>query len=572
VADQPTVVIVGAGFAGLSCAKALKRAPVRTILVDRNNYHQFSPLLYQVATSAIDSADIAHPTRAVLRKIPNAQFRLGDVQVVDLDGRIVRTDRGTIAYDYLVLACGSTSTYFGNQSIAERSYAMKTLTDSLLLRNRILSRFEAADWAQDDRTRKEMLTFAIVGGGPAGVECAGALAELIGRVLRHDFKELDMRSAQILLLQSGPALLEPFEPPLREAARRRLERMGVDVRLNTRVVEVRDGEIQLADGTVLPVGTVIWTAGVEGAVVEEGLSSLPAGARRTLKVGPTLQAPGHPEVFVIGDLAAFDAGGGRQLPQLGPVAIQQGRLAAGNIDAIVRGKKPRPFKYLDKGIMATVGRNTAVVQSGPIRMKGRVGWLVWLFLHLLLIVGFRNRLSVLLNWSWNYFLFDRPVRLVIGDSDRRLERLFQLPYLHRALPDLTEPDLLAIWSHLTWEQVRPGEVILREEEPSTSFYIVTSGEVEIDFVGPYGEPQRVARMGPGGFFGEVGCLTGRSDGTVRASTVGELIKLERKGFVELMSRSSTVRGDVEAQMRRLHDLKYSSRPPVAAAAGPAGGG
>jgi NADH dehydrogenase len=567
----PTVLIVGAGFAGLNCAKALSRAPVRTILVDRNNYHQFSPLLYQVATSAVDSADIAYPVRAILRKIPDAQFRLGDVEVVDLDQKTVRTDRGSLHYDYLVLACGSTSTYFGNQSIAERSYAMKTLTDSLLLRNHILSRFEAADWAVDEKARKELLTFAIVGGGPAGVECAGALAELIARVLRHDFKDMDLRSAEILLLQSGGALLEPFDPKLRDAAKRRLERMGVNVLLNTRVVEVRDGEIQLADGTIRPVGTVIWTAGVEGALISEGLSDIASGARRTIKVGPTLQVPSHPEVFVIGDLAAFDGGGGRPLPQLAPVAIQEGRRAARNIDALVRGKPLGQFVYRDKGIMAAVGRNSAVVQSGPVRMKGRIGWMVWLFLHLVLIAGFRNRLSIMLNWSWNYFLRDRPVRLVIGDSDRRLERLFQLPYLHRALPELSESDLVAMWSRLRWRQVRPGEVVLREEEPSTSFYIVTSGEVEIEFTGSNGAPQRLARIGPGGFFGEVGCLTGRSDGTIRAIAAGELIVFERKGFIELMSRSPVVRRDVEAQMRRLHELKYAAHAPAAVGVGPSGG-
>ncbi len=571
MAAQPTVLIVGAGFAGLSCAKALARAPVRTILLDRNNYHQFSPLLYQVATSAVDSSDIAYPVRAILRKIPNAQFRLGDVEVVDLERRTVRTDRGSISYDFLVLACGSTSTYFGNESIAERSYAMKTLTDSLLLRNHILSRFESADWAVDERARKELLTFAIVGGGPAGVECAGALAELIARVLRRDFKELDTRAAEILLLQSGPALLEPFAPKLREAAKRKLERMGVQVLLNTRVVEVRDGEIQLADGTVRPVGTVIWTAGVEGALIAEGLSEIAGGARHTIKVGPTLQVPGNPEVFVIGDLAAFDAGGGHQLPQLAPVAIQEGLVAAQNINALARNRPLRQFAYRDKGIMATVGRNTAVVQAGPVRMKGRIGWLVWLFLHLVSIAGFRNRMSIMLNWTWNYFLRDRPVRLVIGDSDRRLERLFQLPYLHRALPDLTEADLVAMWSRLRWRQIRPGEVILREEEPATSFFIVTSGEVEIEVASPDGAPHRLARIGPGGFFGEVGCLTGRSDGTIRATTTGELIAFERKGFIELMAHSPVVRTDVEAQMRRLHELKYATRPGPAVTVGQSGG-
>jgi NADH:ubiquinone reductase (H+-translocating) len=554
--ERPTVVIVGAGFAGVSCARGLARAGVRTVLVDRNNYHLFPPLLYQVATSALDSSDIAHPVRGVIRKVANAEFRLGEVEAIDLERRTVRTDRGMLPYDYLVLACGSQTTYFGNPSVAERSFAMKNLPDVLLLRNRILSRFEAADWAQDDRERKELLTFAIVGGGPAGVECAGAMAELIGKVLRRDFRELDMRATEILLLQSGPALLEPFDAPFREAALRKLRKMGVKVLLNTRVSEVRSGEIQLADGTVMPVGTVIWTAGVEGGLVPEGLAALESGGRRTLRVEPTLQVPGHPEVFVIGDLASFPVGKGA-LPQLAPVAIQGGSHAARNLRALVDGKPLAPFHYKDKGIMATVGRGTAVVQSGPIRLKGRLGWLTWLFLHVALIVGFRNRLSVLMNWTWSFLFWERPARLVIGSTDRRLERLAQVPYLHRALPDLSETDVLAMWANLHWEWARPGEVIIRADEAARSFYVVTSGEVEIAFDEGNGNGGKSARIGPGGFFGEVGCLTARSEGRITATVASELIALDRKGFIELMERSPVVRQDVEAQMRRLHELKYA---------------
>jgi len=488
---------------------------------------------------------------------------------VNLERKTVRTDRGTLSYDYLVLAGGSATTYFGNETVAERSFAMKTLPDVLLLRNRILSRFEAADWASDEQGRKELLTFAIVGGGPAGVECAGALAELIGKVLRRDFKELDLHSAEILLLQAGPALLEPFEPPLRAAALLKLQRLGVRVLLNTRVKEVRDGEIELADGKVMPVGTVIWTAGVEGGFTAEGLGALESGPRKTLKVEPTLQAPGHPEVFVIGDLASFATPGG-VLPQLAPVAIQGAAHAAKNIDSLVRGRRPEPFHYKDKGIMATVGRNTAVVQAGPLRMKGRFGWFAWLLLHLVSIVGFRNRVSVLLNWCWNYLLWERPVRLLIGSTDRRLERLSQVPYLHRALPDLSETDVIAIWNKLRWEWLRAGEVVVREEEPASSFYVLTSGEVEVSFTGPQGDSRHVARIAPGGFFGEVGCLTGRSEGTIRATIPSELIALDRKGFVELMTRSPVIRRDVEAQMRRMHELKYSLGA-VATANVPGGG-
>jgi hypothetical protein len=282
-----------------------------------------------------------------------------------------------------------------------------------------------------------------------------------------------------------------------------------------------------------------------------------------------MQAPGRPEVFVIGDLASFATAGG-VLPQLAPVAVQGAAQAARNIDALVRGRPLEPFRYKDKGIMATVGRNTAVVQSGPVRMKGRFGWFAWLLLHLMSIVGFRNRLSVLLNWSWNFLLWERPVRLLIGSSDRRLERLSQVPYLHRALPDLSETDVITIWNKLRWEWLRAGEVVVREEEPAGSFYIVTSGEVEVSFTGPDGDSRRAARIAPGGFFGEVGCLTGRSEGTIRATMPSELIALDRKGFLELMTRSPVVRRDVEAQMRRMHELKYSLG--VAATADVPGGG
>jgi len=384
------------------------------------------------------------------------------------------------------------------------------------------------------------------------------MAELIGKVLRRDFKELDMRATEILLLQSGPALLEPFDAPFREAALRKLRKMGVKVLLNTRVSEVRSGEIQLADGTVMPVGTVIWTAGVEGGLIPEGLSGLESGGRRTLRVEPTLQVPGHPEVFVIGDLASFPVGKGA-LPQLAPVAIQGGSHAARNLNALVEGRALTPFQYRDKGIMATIGRGTAVVQSGPLRLKGRLGWLTWLFLHVALIVGFRNRLSVLMNWTWSFLFWERPARLVIGSTDRRLERLAQVPYLHRALPDLSETDVIAMWANLRWEWARPGEVIVRDDEPARSFYVVTSGEVEVVFDADHHDGRRAARIGPGGFFGEVGCLTSRSEGRITATMASELIALDRKGFIELMERSPVVRQDVEAQMRRMHELKYAGR-------------
>lgn len=415
----PRVVVVGAGFGGLAVVRALRRAPVHTTLVDQHNYHLFTPLLYQVASALLNPSEIAYPARAALRHIRNAEFRLGRIESIHFDTRQVRTDNGAIAYDYLVLAAGSVNNYFGNRSVEERSYALKDLEQALALRNRVLSQFEEASWSQDPLIQKRLLTFAVVGGGPTGVEYAGALSELVGLVLRKDFPTIDISRVQIVLIEATDRLLAAFLPSLQKAAAETLRRKGITVLLNAPVGEMRDGTLQLADGRQLEVGTVIWTAGVQGAGLDTGRETQ-GGRGRRVKVEPTLQLPGHDEVFVIGDMAeAFQDGAA--LPMLAPVAIQQGRWVAENIQAMIRGQSPRPFRYRDKGILATIGRNAAVAQIGPLHLVGFLGWVTWLFVHLIMIVGFRNRIIVLLNWAWDYFLSDRPIRLIARAADRSLQ-------------------------------------------------------------------------------------------------------------------------------------------------------
>ncbi len=409
-------MVIGAGFGGLAVVRGLRRVPVQTMLIDQHNYHLFTPLLYQVASAVLDPSEIAHPARAILRLLKNVDFRVGRVDSVGLDARRVTTESGTIAYDYLVLAAGSVNNYFGNRSIEDHSYALKDLGQALALRNRVLSQFEAASWSQDPVLRKQLLTFAVVGGGPTGVEYAGALCELIHLVLRKDFPRMDMSTVEILLIEASDRLLPAFSPELQQAAVKTLRRKGITLLLNASVGEVGDSVLKLSDGRSLQVGTVVWTAGVRGGELAGNVGKTPSRARR-VAVEPTLQLPGHPEVFVIGDMAELIQDGA-PLPMLAPVAIQQGHWAAKNIEALIRRQAPRPFRYRDRGIMATIGRNAAVAQIGRLHLVGFPGWVVWLFVHLVMIIGFRNRIIVLLNWAWEYFFFDRPVRLIARATDR----------------------------------------------------------------------------------------------------------------------------------------------------------
>ncbi len=414
---RPRVVIAGAGFGGLTCARALKRAPVDVLLVDRNNYHLFTPLLYQVASAVLDPGEIARPVRQLIRPLRNADFLLAKITGADFDQRQLLTEHGPLPYDYLVLASGSQSDYFGNATLARHAFGLKDLDEGLAIRNRILMRFEEARWTDDRERRRTLLTFAVVGGGPTGVEMAGALSELIHLVLAKDYRDLDLGLVRVVLLEAAGSLLGTFAEPLRDAARRSLEKKGVEVLLKAKVADVTANSISLADGHEIPASTVIWTAGVRASEVGSALG-LPVARQARVQVLPTLQLTGHPEVFVIGDLAGA-TDDGAPLPMLIPVAMQEGRHVAATIRDVLRGYGATNFRYRDPGIMATIGRNSAVAQLGPVRLSGFLGWLMWLTVHLVNVVSFRSRVVVLVNWAWDYLFFDRPIRLIVRAADDR---------------------------------------------------------------------------------------------------------------------------------------------------------
>jgi NADH dehydrogenase len=413
--SAPRVVIAGAGFGGLTCARALRNTPVDVLLVDRNNYHLFTPLLYQVASALLDPGEIARPVRALIRPYSNVEFRQAEVTGADFDRRILTTDRGPIPYDYLVLATGSQSDYFGNASLARHAFGLKDLDEGLALRNRVLSQFEASRWVTDPQKRRSMLTFAVVGAGPTGVELAGALSELIRLVLRKDYRDLDLGEVRVLLLEAAAAPLGTFQPSLREAARRSLEKKHVELMLGAKVESVTDESIRLAGGEEIAAGTIIWTAGVRASMLGQALG-VPLGRQSRVKVEPTLQLAGHPVVFVIGDLAGA-TDGGAPLPMLIPVAMQEGRHVAATIAELVANGGAHAFRYKDPGIMATIGRNSAVAELGAVHLSGFLGWLMWLAVHLVNVISFRSRILVLVNWAWDYLFYDRPIRLIVRARD-----------------------------------------------------------------------------------------------------------------------------------------------------------
>jgi NADH:ubiquinone reductase (H+-translocating) len=408
---RPRVVIAGAGFGGLTCARALKHAPVDVVIVDRNNYHLFTPLLYQVASALLDPGEIARPVRSLIRPLANVDFKQAEVIGADLDGRRLLTDRGEIPYDYLVLATGSQSDYFGNASLARHAYGLKDLEEGLALRNRVLSQFEISRWENDAEQRRILLTFAVVGAGPTGVELAGSLVELIHLVLRKDYRDLDLGEVRVLLLEAAAAPLGTFVATLREAARKSLAKKGVEVMLGAKVESVDESSIKLVGGKEIAAGTVIWTAGVRASDLGKTLG-IELGRQARIKVEATLQVPGHPAAFVIGDLAGATVDGA-PLPMLIPVAMQEGKQVAATISELVRNGGAKAFRYKDPGIMATIGRNSAVAELGAVRLSGFLGWLMWLGVHLVNVISFRSRLIVLVNWAWEYLFYDRPVRLIL---------------------------------------------------------------------------------------------------------------------------------------------------------------
>jgi NADH dehydrogenase len=411
------VVVVGAGFGGLATVKGLGHADVDVTLVDRHNYHLFQPLLYQVASALLDPSDIAHPVRSILRSVPNCDFRLAAVTGVDLEQRIVRTTTGDLGFDHLVLATGSATSYFGNQALAGRAYGLKDLGEALALRARVLDVFEQASRTTSTDERRALLTFVIVGAGPTGVEYAGALSELVHHVLKRDFPDIDVSGVDIVLVEAVRTVLSSFAAGLGRRAEAALRRKGVRILFDHLVSEVRDGEVVFASGDRLAAATMIWTAGVS-AEAPEGMEGVERAAQGRIRVSPSsLELIGHPTVYAVGDVAACPGPGGRPLPMVAPVAIQQGDQVARVIAARTRGEAdPPPFHYRDRGSMATVGRNVAVAQIGPLRLSGLVGWMAWLFVHLMSLVSFRNRLLVLIGWAWNYVFYDRPVRLIVSPT------------------------------------------------------------------------------------------------------------------------------------------------------------
>jgi NADH:ubiquinone reductase (H+-translocating) len=409
------VVVVGAGFGGLNTVRALKRAPVSITLIDSHNYHLFQPLLYQVATAGLDGDDIAYPVRGTLRRQRNARFRLGRVVGVDLDERHVRLDDGsTVPYDVLVLAIGAVTATFGVPGVDVHALGLKSLADAEVLRTRILRRFEHASALQS--RDPGALDVVIVGGGPTGVELAGGVRELYDKVLAKDFPELDPAHARITLVEATDRVLGTFAPELSDRAAAGLRRRNVSLELGTGVARIHHDRVELADGRALPAGTIVWAAGVRANPLAETFG-LPVGRAGRVRVRDDLTVEGRPEVFVIGDVSASPAEDGTPLPQVAQVAMQGGRHVAHVIDSRLRGRPAEPFRYNDKGAMATIGRNAAVAElPSGLKLSGPIGWLAWLALHLVYLIGFRNRANVLVNWAWNYVTYDRGARLIGHDE------------------------------------------------------------------------------------------------------------------------------------------------------------
>ena len=412
---RPRVVIVGAGFGGLRAVRALRRVPVDVLLVDRNNYHLFQPLLYQVATAGLEPEQIAKPVRAILRGQENFDFHMAEVTGVDLAGRALRTDDGPIPYDFLVLSIGAETNYFGLDQVRQHAFGLKDIADAVNIRNHVLRCFEQAVQEADSERRRALLTFAVVGGGPTGVEMAGSLAELTRLVLVKDYPRLNVKDVRVLILEAADRLLTGMSPRSSEVTEQTLWNKHVEVRHGASVMEYDGQTIRLKSGELIPARTVIWAAGARAADLAGQLASPTARLGRVV-VRPTLNLPDHPEVFVIGDSAYLESDG-RPLPMMAPVALQMADTAARNIANQLRGQPAEAFRYKDPGSLATIGRNAAVAQFGRVSFKGFPAWVVWLVIHLIQLIGFRNKLFVLVNWAWDYFFYDRAIRVITDKKD-----------------------------------------------------------------------------------------------------------------------------------------------------------
>jgi NADH dehydrogenase len=413
--DRPQVVIVGGGFGGLAAARALRRAPVHVTLVDRRNHHLFQPLLYQVATAGLSGPDIAYPIRGVLSRQRNANVLLAEAVAIDVPHHDVVLSDGRLRYDYLIVATGARHAYFGHPEWEACAPGLKSLEDALEIRRRILLAFERAEREVDLEARRPLLTIVIVGGGPTGVELAGAIAEIARDVMKSDFRAIDPRETRVVLIEAGPRVLATFPESLSANAQRELEERGVEVRTGTRVTDIDEHSVAIGTERI-PAATVVWAAGVAASPLVRSLG-VPLDDVGRVKVERDLSIPGHPEVFVIGDAATLTDASGAPLPGVAPVAMQQGRYVARLITDVIAGGRREPFVYRDKGSLATIGRASAVAQIGRVKLAGFLAWLLWLVVHILYLVGFRNRVVVLINWAWAYLTMSRGARLITGDIE-----------------------------------------------------------------------------------------------------------------------------------------------------------
>jgi len=408
--SKPHVVIIGAGFGGLEAAKKLSGEDVRVTVIDRTNYHLFQPLLYQVATAALSPADIAAPVRAILSKGENMEVILAEVESIDVGSKKVKMTDRELDYDYLIVATGARHSYFGHPEWERLAPGLKSLEDAVEIRRRILLAFEYAEKISDEAARKAAMTFVVVGGGPTGVEMAGAIAEIARHTLAKDFRHIDPSQARVILVEGEPKVLASFPEDLRDSAMRQLVDLGVEVRTGNHATNLSEHGLQVGE-EFIPCRVKIWAAGNNASFVGHSLGA-PIDRVGRVIVNKDLTIPNHPEVQVIGDLANFSHQTGEPLPGVSPVAMQQGRHAARNVLAIIDGRKPQRFYYWDKGSMATIGRNKAVADLKLIHLSGIPAWLAWLFVHVIFLVGFRNRFAVLFQWAWAYFSFNKGARLI----------------------------------------------------------------------------------------------------------------------------------------------------------------
>jgi NADH dehydrogenase len=411
--NNPRVVIVGAGFGGLVAARALARYPVRITLIDRQNFHTFQPLLYQVATAGLSPGEIAAPIRWILRNRRNVEVLMAEVQDFDLARKVVKLADGEISYDYLVVASGASHAYFGHDEWEPFAPGLKTIEDALEIRRRVLLAFELAERQANSEHEHVQLNFVVVGGGPTGVELAGTLAEIARRALSNEFRTIDPRKTRIVLLEGGPRILPAYPEDLSRSAQEQLKRLGVEVHTSAMVTNVTPGTVHMGE-TQLPAAVILWAAGVAASPLGKKLGA-PVDRAGRVAVNPDLSLPGHPEVFVIGDLATLKDENGKPLPGIAPVAMQEGKATAHNIGAEMRGEPRKNFHYFNKGNLATIGRAAAVAEFGKIHISGFLAWLAWLFIHVFFLIGFRNRIIVLVQWAWSYFTYERGARLITGD-------------------------------------------------------------------------------------------------------------------------------------------------------------